>query len=198
MVFRAHQRYAVPARYAREVPVRTGPDGKAAAAGGHLRAAHADREQVIAVLKAAFVQGRLTKDELEARAGQTFAAKTYAELAALTADIPALPVGLPAVPVGGPGAGSAHLRPATTPARTLGLAARRSGIFLLLTVTLVEAAFLTDSPFFLVLAAYAFIAVSGFLGYGIIDAYQQRRSRAQRPGTPGAWPRPPERSPRPG
>jgi hypothetical protein len=56
---------------------------------GHLRASHADREQVIAMLKAAFVQGRLTKDELEARAGQTFAARTYAELAAITADLPA-------------------------------------------------------------------------------------------------------------
>ncbi len=56
---------------------------------GHLRASHADREQVIAMLKAAFVQGRLTKDELDARAGQTFAARTYAELAAITADLPA-------------------------------------------------------------------------------------------------------------
>ena len=53
---------------------------------GHLRASHADREQVIATLKAAFVQGRLNKDELDARAGQTFAARTYAELAAITAD----------------------------------------------------------------------------------------------------------------
>jgi hypothetical protein len=56
---------------------------------GHVRASHADREQVIAMLKAAFVQGRLTKDELDARAGQTFAARTYAELAAITADLPA-------------------------------------------------------------------------------------------------------------
>jgi Domain of unknown function (DUF1707) len=56
---------------------------------GHLRASHADREQVIAMLKAAFVQGRLTKDELDARVGQTFASRTYAELAALTADLPA-------------------------------------------------------------------------------------------------------------
>jgi Domain of unknown function (DUF1707) len=183
----------------------TGPDGKAAAAGGHLRAAHADREQVIAVLKAAFVQGRLTKDELEARAGQAFAAKTYAELATLTADIPAIPVGLPAVPVGlpavpvgGPGAGSAALRPPATPARPLRLAARRSGIWLLITVTLVEAAFLTDSSFFLVLAFIAFMAVSCFLGYGIFDARQETRSRGQQPRPPGAWPRPPERSPRPG
>src|SRR5262252_141743 len=56
---------------------------------GRLRASHADRERVIEVLKTAFVQGRLTKDELETRAGQTFAARTYADLAALTADLPA-------------------------------------------------------------------------------------------------------------
>jgi DUF1707 SHOCT-like domain len=56
---------------------------------GHLRACHADREQVIGVLKAAFVQGRLGKDELNARVGQALAARTYADLAALTADLPA-------------------------------------------------------------------------------------------------------------
>ena len=39
---------------------------------GHLRASHADREQVIGILKAAFVQGRLTKDELDARVDQVF------------------------------------------------------------------------------------------------------------------------------
>jgi hypothetical protein len=64
-------------------------DGLEAAGRGHLRASHADREQVIGTLKAAFVQGRLTKDELDARAGQAFAARTYAELAAVTADLPA-------------------------------------------------------------------------------------------------------------
>jgi uncharacterized protein DUF1707 len=54
-----------------------------------LRACHADREQVIGVLKAAFVQGRLGQDELNARVGQALAARTYADLAALTADLPA-------------------------------------------------------------------------------------------------------------
>ena len=69
----------------------TGPadEQAAAVARGHLRAAHADREHVIGTLKAAFVQGRLTKDELDLRIGQTFASRTYAELARLTADIPA-------------------------------------------------------------------------------------------------------------
>ncbi len=38
------------------------------AAGGHLRASDADRELVIDALKAAFVQGRLSKNELARRA----------------------------------------------------------------------------------------------------------------------------------
>jgi hypothetical protein len=54
-----------------------------------LRASHADREQVIGILKAAFVQGRLAKDEFDLRVGQVLASRTYAELAALTADLPA-------------------------------------------------------------------------------------------------------------
>ncbi len=57
--------------------------------GGRLRASHADRDTVIGTLTAAFVQGRLTRDELDLRVGQTFAARTYGELAALTADLPA-------------------------------------------------------------------------------------------------------------
>ena len=56
---------------------------------GRLRASHADRRQVIEVLKVAFVQGRLTKDEFDARLGWTLASRTYAELAVITADIPA-------------------------------------------------------------------------------------------------------------
>ena len=56
---------------------------------GHLRASHADREQVIGLLKIAFVQGRLSKDELDARLAKTLAARTYADLALLTADLPA-------------------------------------------------------------------------------------------------------------
>ena len=70
-------------------------DMAAAAAGrGRLRASHADREHVLDVLKAAFVEGRLTKDEFDMRVGQTFASRTYAELAALTANIPAGLIGV--------------------------------------------------------------------------------------------------------
>jgi hypothetical protein len=70
-----------------------GPGDEKAAAGGRsrgdLRASHADREQVIGTLKAAFVQGRLTEDELDARAGQVYASRTYAELAEVTAEVTA-------------------------------------------------------------------------------------------------------------
>jgi Domain of unknown function (DUF1707) len=69
-----------------------GSGDNTAAAGrgdGHLRASHADREQVIGTLKEAFVQGRLTADELDARVGQAYASRTYAELAGVTADVPA-------------------------------------------------------------------------------------------------------------
>lgn len=60
-----------------------------ATAHGRLRVSDADREQVIDALKAAFVQDRLTKDELDVRAGQALASRTCAELTAITADIPA-------------------------------------------------------------------------------------------------------------
>ncbi len=72
-------------------------DERAAAAAdrGHLWASHTDREQMIDALKAAFVQGRLTKDEFDARIGQTFASRTYAEVATVTAGIPAGLAGAP-------------------------------------------------------------------------------------------------------
>ena len=58
---------------------------------GRLRASHADRDQIVDALKDAFVQGRLTKDEFDARVGQALASRTHADLAALTTDLPASP-----------------------------------------------------------------------------------------------------------
>jgi uncharacterized membrane protein len=54
-----------------------------------MRAASADRERAVDVLKAGFTEGRLTQDEYNDRMGQAYSAKTYGELAALTADLPA-------------------------------------------------------------------------------------------------------------
>lgn len=69
-----------------------GPGDGTTAAGlarGYLRVPDAGREQTVITLKTAFVQGRLARDEFDARIGQALAARTPAELAALTADIPA-------------------------------------------------------------------------------------------------------------
>ena len=56
----------------------------AAAGRGRFRASHADRDRVIYLLRAAFAHGRLTKNEFDERLAHALAARTYAELAALT------------------------------------------------------------------------------------------------------------------
>jgi Domain of unknown function (DUF1707) len=48
-----------------------------------------ERDQVIGTLRAALAQGRLTEDEHDTRTAQASAARSRAELAALTADLPA-------------------------------------------------------------------------------------------------------------
>ena len=58
---------------------------------GDLRASQAERERVIELLKDAFVQDRLTKDEFDLRVGQVFTSRTRAELAAVTGALPAEP-----------------------------------------------------------------------------------------------------------
>ena len=153
-------------------------DEMAAAAAGHgrLRASHADREQVIDRLKAAFVQGRLTKDEFDARVGQTLAARTYAELATLTADIPAgliaaQPPPKPARPRARPPVG-----------KVVAVAA-----LIIPPPAMVASAFLTNSEqlakaFFPVVVFY-FIAwlVAGAV---MLDSWHQKRSRGQLPPRP--------------
>jgi hypothetical protein len=63
--------------------------GYQARAQASMRAASADRERAVDVLKAGFAEGRLTQDEYNDRMGRAYAARTYGELAALTADLPA-------------------------------------------------------------------------------------------------------------
>jgi Domain of unknown function (DUF1707) len=60
------------------------------------RAATADRERTVGVIRAGFAEGRLSQDELDERVAQAYAARTYAELWALTADLPAGPLPLAA------------------------------------------------------------------------------------------------------
>jgi Domain of unknown function (DUF1707) len=71
----------------------TGPADQTAAvpdgySHGRMRTSRADREQAIDALKVAYVQGRLTRDELDERLGRALAPLTHAELAALTGDLP--------------------------------------------------------------------------------------------------------------
>jgi Domain of unknown function (DUF1707) len=151
-----------------------GDERRAGAVGrGHQRVSRMDRERVIELLKVAFVQDRLTQDELDTRVGLALASRTYADLADLTADIPA---------------GPAAAEPAGTPARTLTRAARRSGICMLVAFALAGVITLTNAKNLVPLAFFsgiaAIIAASGFLGYGMVDAWQQRRSRGQLPPRP--------------
>jgi hypothetical protein len=65
-------------------------------------------------------------------------------------------------------------------------AAGRSGICLLAAVALAEASFLADNFLLIVAAFFALMAASGFFGYGILDAWHERRARGQLP--PGRGP----------
>jgi DUF1707 SHOCT-like domain len=95
-------------------------DETAAGAGGfgHLRASRADRERVIGILKAAFVQGMLDQDEFGQRVSQALAARTHADLATLTADLPG---GL-AAPQPPPPARAEREQPIARPGKTVAVA----------------------------------------------------------------------------
>jgi len=82
-------------------------DLPATVAGGELRASHADRDQVVELLRVAAGDGRLSPEELDDRLERALTARTYTELAALTADLPAAP-GAAVVP---PGAGAVSAAP---------------------------------------------------------------------------------------
>jgi hypothetical protein len=87
----------------------------------HMRASSADVERSIEVLKTSFVEGRLTRPELDLRVGQALVSRFFAELMALTADLPVGTFGrLPAHPVTPPFPRTSRLALAVA-ARVLGL-----------------------------------------------------------------------------
>jgi Domain of unknown function (DUF1707)/Domain of unknown function (DUF4190) len=94
-------------------------DGTGRPPGGHYRASDADRDRAINVLKTAFTEGRLTKDEYDTRVGQVFSARTYADLGAVTSDLPVPRA--PLAPRQDPYA-LPHRPPRPTPARANSLA----------------------------------------------------------------------------
>jgi hypothetical protein len=61
-----------------------------------LRAADTDRDQTAEVLRRAAAEGRITFEELDERISQTYAAKTFADLEAVTSDLPGPGVSVPA------------------------------------------------------------------------------------------------------
>jgi hypothetical protein len=58
-----------------------------------MLAAAADRERTMDVLKAAYTEGRLTKNEFDERSARVLDARTYGDLSALVTDLPAGPGG---------------------------------------------------------------------------------------------------------
>jgi Domain of unknown function (DUF1707) len=164
--------------------VVTGPgDEMTGAVGGRgsLRASHADREHVIDTLKAAFVQGRLTKDELGTRVGHVLASRTYADLAAVTADIPA---------------GVAANQPPQTPARgrtrkpisKVKVVAWGASVISALAALVAVAALLannndSDATLFFA-SALTFIGASMIAWPAMAEARAQNRSRGRLPQGP--------------
>jgi hypothetical protein len=112
-----------------------------AAGYGDFRASDADREQVIGALKTAFVQGRLSQDEFGLRAGQALAARTHAELGALTAGLAAARI---------------EVRPSRKPVSKKAVAWGACAVVL---PPVVWAAFLTYYGGFLVMILLAFLGV---------------------------------------
>lgn len=78
-----------------------------------IRASDRDRDAVVATLREAFTEGRLTLEEFEERMAAAYAGRTWGDLRSLTADLPVQPVlgadlpsgarGLPVPGAGGPG-----------------------------------------------------------------------------------------------
>jgi hypothetical protein len=145
---------------------------------------------VIEALKDAFADGRLARDELDARAGRALTARTYADLAALTADIPAA-ARRPRSPA-----------PPAPARRPLARAAVMAGICLIIGFVAWWIGEHADTnpaspgphpfhflpiPMAMVFTAAGFTAV-GILGHGTVTSWQLRRSRGQLPPGPGPGP----------
>jgi len=153
---------------------------------------HADREQVIDTLKDAFTQGRLTRDELDARTSQALAARTYAELDAVTADIPGAPRldGPPASPV--PARAGVAGPPALARRWPLARAAVKSGGFLVIAAAVAHSGNIIDNSvpngpgpgphhgwtrLLLLLTLTVVVTALVILIRGVAASVEQRRSR---------------------
>ena len=163
----------------------TGSQDLAGAGRGRLRVGHADREQVIKALKTAFVDGRLTKAEFTERTGRTLTARTYADLAALTADLPAELVTAAAAAAAVPAAPAPGIR------RPMAWAAAIAGVCVVIAVAVLLGVGHLDSGAYgpngilvgelLSLAVILFGTALSALGIGAVVSIEQRRARRQLP-----------------
>ncbi len=154
-------------------------DEMAAADRGYLRASHADRDHVIDILKAAFVQGRVTRDELDLRVGEVLTSRTYADLAALTADLPAGLIGTQAPE-------KSILAQAQRPVNKVLL--RGSWVVVLLTIGFMVGAIPASPLFALVVGRLPLLIAAPIAGSLTLDSWREKRSRGQlprRPAQPG-------------
>ena len=129
-----------------------------------MLASDADREHVVEILKAAFVQGRLTIDELRLRAGLALASRTYAELGVTIADIPAPPLKPPPAPK--PVRPAARALPPIAPTGQMPAGAKAAvwAACVIVALPAVWAAFLTYYGGFLVIFLLAFTGLTVTIG----------------------------------
>lgn len=80
------------------------PSGRAERDPSLLRVSHADRDQMVEILRDAAADGRLDADELEERLERALTARTFADLEPLTEDLPVAAPRPPAVRAPAPSA----------------------------------------------------------------------------------------------
>ena len=131
-----------------------------------MLASDADREQVVEILTAAFVQGRLTIDELRLRVGLALASRTFAELAPLIVDIPAPPLKPPPAPRPVRSATTAPAIPPPQPVGRMPTGAKAAvwAACVIVALPAVGAAFLTYYGGFLIIFLLAFTGLTVTIG----------------------------------
>lgn len=147
---------------------------------GPLRAAHADREHTIGVLKTAFVRGLLGKDEFDQRVSLTLTSRTYAELAAVTAGLPPEVPAARSVPVPAPDQGWLTVKRAVIISACLLVP---TALAVGIGAPLVDRYDNQGFIFFPLLAFFFATIISAPL---IAEARYRQRSRSRRPQAPAA------------
>lgn len=177
----------------------TGAQEPAAGGVNQFRAGYAEREQAIEALKTAFIQGRLTGEELDTRTGRALTAQTYAELDAVAADIPGAPQlnTRPASPP--PDRRAAPGSPVATRRWPLAKATVKSGGFVVIATAIAYSGNLIDNStpnghgagahhgwtrLLLLLTLTLMVTALVILGRGVAASLEQRRPRNHLPPLP--------------